>query len=45
MLGTLGLLVGNLLAVWKIWNQQKWLKAVLVPWLNSLSKIVNPEKK
>ena len=44
-LGTLGLLLGILMVVLKIYQDQEWLKAVIVPWMSALARAVNPDKK
>jgi hypothetical protein len=45
ILGVFGLLLGIQLTVWKLWRESVWLRAVLVPWLNSISQAVNPDRK
>lgn len=43
--GTLALFVGVYFALWTVIKDLKWLRAVLVPWMNSIGQAVNPEKK
>jgi hypothetical protein len=44
-LGVLALFAGVYLALWTVLKDLKWLKAVLVPWMNSIGQAVNPDKK
>lgn len=44
-IGTIFLFAGVYFALWTVIKDLKWLKAVLIPWFNSISQAVNPSKK